>query len=149
MNNQNKETIMEENHRPESETTQSTRQPLEPQAAPVELNNKDEHTWAMACHLSALVGFFIPFGAIIGPFVIWLIKKDEMPLVEVHGKKSLNFQLTLLIAYVVCFMLMFVVIGVILLPLVAIFSFIMVVIAAVKTNDGKEFSYPMTINFIK
>ncbi|MGB1293759.1 MAG: DUF4870 domain-containing protein, partial [Pseudoalteromonas sp.] len=103
----------------------------------------------MLCHLSALAGFIIPMGSVIGPLVVWLIKKEDMPLVAEHGRKSLNFQITMLIAYIVCFILMIVAIGAILLPIVAIFSFIMVVIGAIKTNDGKPFNYPFSINLIK
>ena len=118
------------------------------QVEPV-VTTKDERMWAMLCHLSALTGFVVPMGSVIGPLIVWLIKKDEMPLVAEHGRKSLNFQITMLIAYIVCFILMFAVIGVILLPLVAIFSFIMVVVGAIKTNDGKEFNYPLSLNLIK
>ncbi|MBB1332249.1 MULTISPECIES: DUF4870 domain-containing protein [Pseudoalteromonas] len=113
------------------------------------ITSKDERMWAMLCHLSALAGFIIPMGSIIGPLIVWLIKKDEMPLVAEHGRKSLNFQITMFIAYIVCLILMFAVIGVILLPIVAIFSFIMVVIGAIKTNDGKEFNYPFSLQLIK
>ena len=118
------------------------------QVEPV-IMSKDERMWAMLCHLSALAGFIIPMGSIIGPLIVWLIKKDEMPLVAEHGRKSLNFQITMFIAYIVCLILMFAVIGVILLPIVAIFSFIMVVIGAIKTNDGKEFNYPFSLQLIK
>lgn len=111
--------------------------------------NKDDRTWAMLCHLSAVAGFVIPFGSILGPLVVWLIKKDEMPIVDLHGKKSLNFQITMAIAYFVCFLLVFAVIGLVLLPLVAIFSFIMVVLASIKANEGKEFNYPFSLNLIK
>ncbi|WP_462180971.1 DUF4870 domain-containing protein [Pseudoalteromonas gelatinilytica] len=111
--------------------------------------DKEQRTWAMFCHLSALAGLLFPFGSVIGPLIVWLVKKEEMPLVAEHGRKSLNFQLTMMIAYIVCFMLMFVVVGVILLPLVALFSLIMVVISAIKANDGKEVKYPMAIEFIK
>ena len=111
--------------------------------------DKEQRTWAMFCHLSALAGFLFPFGSVIGPLIVWLVKKEEMPLVAEHGRKSLNFQLTMMIAYIVCFMLMFVVVGVILLPLVALFSLIMVVVSAIKANDGKEVKYPMAIEFIK
>ncbi|MCQ8879639.1 DUF4870 domain-containing protein [Pseudoalteromonas shioyasakiensis] len=111
--------------------------------------DKEQRTWAMLCHLSALAGFIVPMGSIIGPLIVWLIKKDEMPIVNEHGKKSLNFQITMLIAYIVCFILMFVAIGVILLPIVAVFSFIMVVVGAIKANDGKEFNYPISLNLIK
>lgn len=111
--------------------------------------DKDQRTWAMFCHLSALAGLLFPFGSVIGPLIVWLVKKEEMPLVAEHGRKSLNFQLTMMIAYIVCFMLMFVVVGVILLPLVALFSLIMVIVSAIKANDGKEVNYPMAIEFIK
>lgn len=115
----------------------------------VQVINKDDRTWAMLCHLSALAGFIVPFGSVLGPLIIWLIKKDEMPAVAIHGKKALNFQITMAIAYFVCFLLVFAVIGLILLPIVAIFSFVMVVIASVKANDGKEFNYPLSLNLIK
>ncbi len=111
--------------------------------------DKEQRTWAMFCHLSALAGLLIPFGSVIGPLIVWLVKKEEMPLVAEHGRKSLNFQLTMMIAYIVCFILMFVVVGVILLPLVALFSLIMVIVSAIKANDGKEVNYPMAIEFIK
>ncbi len=99
--------------------------------------------------LKCLSRIAFPFGSVIGPLIVWLVKKEEMPLVAEHGRKSLNFQLTMMIAYIVCFMLMFVVVGVILLPLVALFSLIMVVVSAIKANDGKEVKYPMAIEFIK
>ena len=83
-----------------------------------------------------------------GPYK-WLIKKDEMPIVDEHGKKALNFQITMAIAYLVCFLLIFAVIGLILLPIVAIFSLVMVVIASIKANEGKEFNYPFSLNLIK
>ena len=111
--------------------------------------DNDQRTWAMFCHLRALAGLLFPFGSVIGPLIVWLVKKEEMPLVAEHGRKSLNFQLTMMIAYIVCFMLMFVVVGVILLPLVALFSLIMVVVSAIKANDGKEVKYPMAIELIK
>lgn len=118
------------------------------QVEPV-LVDKEQRTWAMLCHLSALAGFIIPMGSLIGPLVVWFVKKEEMPLVAEHGLKSINFQITMLIAYIICFILMFAVIGVILLPVVAIFSFIMVVVGAIKANDGKPFSYPFSLNLIK
>jgi len=111
--------------------------------------DKEQRTWAMLCHLSALAGFIIPMGSLIGPLVVWLVKKEEIPLVAEHGLKSINFQITMLIAYIICFILMFAVIGVILLPVVAIFSFVMVVVGAIKANDGKPFSYPFSLNLIK
>ena len=108
----------------------------------------DDNTMAMLCHLSALAGFVIPFGSILGPLILWLVKKDEMSIVDRHGRDSLNFQLTMLIAYIVCFVLIFAVVGIILLPLVALFSFIMVIVASIKAYEGKEFKYPLSFKFL-
>src|SRR5262245_54589856 len=64
--------------------------------------SKDERTWAMASHLSTLAGYLVvPFGNIIAPLVIWLIKKDTMPFVDDQAKEALNFQITLSIVAVV------------------------------------------------
>ncbi|WP_105201133.1 MULTISPECIES: DUF4870 domain-containing protein [unclassified Pseudoalteromonas] len=110
--------------------------------------SNDEKSMAMLCHLAALAGFIVPFGSILGPLIIWLVKKEEMPIVDRHGRESLNFQLTMLIAYIVCFILIFVAVGILLLPIVALFSFIMVIVASIKAYEGKEFSYPFTIKFL-
>ena len=55
----------------------------------------------MLCHLSSLAGSVIPFGNIVGPLVVWLIKKDEYAFVDDQGKESLNFQISITIYTVV------------------------------------------------
>jgi uncharacterized protein len=109
----------------------------------------EERNWAMACHLSALAGVSgIPFAHIFGPLVVWLIKKDQFPLVDDQGKESLNFQLSMTIYAMVAFVLCFVLIGIpILLGLIA-FDFIMVIIACVKAAEGEPFRYPLTLRLI-
>jgi len=89
---------------------------------------QDARMWAMFCHLAGLVGFVIPFGNIIGPLVIWILKKDEFPYVDEQGKEALNFGILLLIA-------------------LGLFGLIMIVIAAVKANSGEKFHYPLAIRF--
>ena len=74
--------------------------------------SKDDQNWAMACHLSALAGFLVPFGNIAGPLLVWLLKRAEIPLVDAHGKEALNFQITVSIAIAVCIPLMFILIGI-------------------------------------
>ncbi len=109
---------------------------------------KEERGLAMMCHLLSLTGFVIPFGTIIGPLVIWLVKKDESPAVDVAGRESLNFQLTLLIFYVIAFVLLFLAIGVCLLPVIAVLHIVFVIIATIKVNDGVQYRYPMTIRML-
>lgn len=124
--------------------------PQETPQVPAPKYSKDEQTLAMVCHLSALSGFVIPFGNVIGPLVVWLIKKDTMPLVDQHGKEALNFQITVMIAVFVCVLLMLVVIGVFLLFIVGIGALVLTVIAAVKVSNGEfDYKYPLTLRLIK
>ncbi len=112
--------------------------------------SKDDQNWAMACHLAALSGFVIPFGNLIGPLVVWLMKKDTMPLVDVHGKEALNFQITVSIAIFICLLLLFVIIGIFLLPVVAIGALVMTIIAGVKVANGQlDYKYPFALRLIK
>ena len=111
--------------------------------------DKDENMWAMFCHLSALIGFVIPFGNIIGPLIIWTLKKDEYPHVNDQGKEAINFQISVTIYILISVILIFVAIGIPLLIIIGIFSLIMTVIAAVNANDGNKYRYPFTIQFIK
>ncbi len=129
------------------DTTSTT--PQQMSSVPPPVNTKDQNTWAMLCHLSALAGFVIPLGNILGPLVIWLIKKDEFPLVADQGKEALNFQISMTIYYIVAAILIIVLIGILLLIGLALFSLIFTIIAMVKANEGTAYRYPMCIRFIK
>ena len=107
--------------------------------------DKDARTLGMLCHLLALTAFIgIPFGNIIGPLIIWAIKKDEHPFVDDQGKESLNFQITMTIAFIVGFLLVFVVIGIPFLIALGIFDLVMIIVASIKANDGVIYRYPLT-----
>jgi hypothetical protein len=108
-----------------------------------------DRTWDVLCHVSALAGFVIPFGNVIGPLIIWLIKKQELPSVDAHGKESLNFQLSVVIYMLVSLVLMLVLIGFFLMIAVAIGAIILVVIASIKAGNGELYRYPLSIRFIK
>jgi len=112
--------------------------------------SKDEQNWAMICHLSALAGFLIPFGNIVGPLIVWLIKRAEMPMVDVHGKEALNFQITVSIAMVICIVLMLVLIGFLLAFIVGLGALVLTVMAAVKVSNGDfGYRYPLAIRLLK
>jgi len=122
--------------------------PGAPQETPV-TENQEERTMGMLCHLLALAGYVFPFGNIIGPLVIWLMKKDQMPFVDNQGKESLNFEISVSIYGLVAFALSFVVIGIPLLIAVGVFAVVEIILASVKANQGIPFRYPLTIRFIK
>ena len=104
----------------------------------------------MLAHLTALSIFIgVPFGNIVGPLIIWLIKKDTMPLVDKHGKESLNFQITMTIAGLICIPLVFVIIGIFLAIALVIFNLVVVIIATVKTNNGEDYKYPFSLKLFK
>jgi uncharacterized protein len=111
--------------------------------------SKDAKMWAMLCHLSALSAFIIPFGSVLGPLIVWQIKKNEYPIVDDQGKEALNFQITTLIAAIISFVLIFVAIGIALLIAVGIASLVFTIIAAIKANNGETYRYPFTLRLIK
>lgn len=114
----------------------------------------DARQWGMFAHLSALVGFLIPFGNVIGPLVIWMMKKDQVPFVNDQGKEALNFQITVSLAVVAA-----VVVGVLsiciggvgffLLPAVGIAGAVMAAIGAMEANKGVAYRYPFALRLIK
>lgn len=119
----------------------------------------ESRIWATACHLSAFAWVLLPFvGHILAPLVIWLLKRNESPFLDMHGKAALNFQLSMTIY------LFFVMFVIVLLALQAtrialIFGFLLwfplqmfwlisVIIAVIRANDGKPHHYPLTFPFI-
>lgn len=103
----------------------------------------------MLAHLSALCGFIIPFGSILGPILVWQIKKHEIPAVIPHAKAVINFQISCLIYILVCIPLIFVLIGVPLMMIIGLGSLICVILGGIKANDGKPWNYPASIKFLK
>ena len=96
--------------------------------------------WATFCHLAAISGFVVtPLGFILGPLIIWLIKKDEFEFVNEQGKEALNFQISMLIYGIISLILCIIVIGLIFLLIWAILEIIFIIIASVKANNGEHY----------
>ena len=84
-----------------------------PPPAPQEESSREERQWALFGHLSALTGLFTGgVGNIVGPLVIWLVKKDSMPFASDQAKEALNFNITLLIVGVILFLITLVTFGI-------------------------------------
>ena len=111
--------------------------------------SKDARLWAMLAHISAIAGFVFPFGNIIGPLLIWILKKEEFPFVDDQGKEALNFQISITIYVLISIILVFVVIGIPILIILGLFALIMTIIGAINSYDGKAYRYPLTIRVIK
>lgn len=112
--------------------------------------DRDARNFAMLCHLASFVGFVgIPFGNIIGPLVVWLVKRDESPFIDYHGKQSLNFQISLTIYLIISAVLILVLVGLLLIIGLFFLGVITVIVGAVRAANGEEFSYPLTIRFLR
>jgi len=133
----------------------------------LKLPDTDEKSTAMFTHLASFASLIFPFGNIIGPLIIWSLRKDRSDFVNAHGKESINFEITYTI---VAFTLLTVtvysavasgikndppaiimsVIGYIFLMVgYWLFSVIAVIVGAVKASKGEYYRYPLRIRFIR
>ena len=102
----------------------------------------EEKTMAILSHILCLVAWFL------APLIIYLVKKDS-EYVQAHAKESLNFQLTMLIAWIVSFILLFIIIGAFLMFLLGIANLVLVIVATIRASENKMYRYPFSIKFIK
>jgi uncharacterized protein len=110
---------------------------------------RQSREWAMFLHLSVLLGTVAPVIGLAAPIVIWQMKKDQMPIVDVHGKNVVNWIISLLVYGAISIALTLVVIGIPLLIILATVSIIFPIIGGVKANNGEVWKYPMALQFIK
>ena len=118
-----------------------------PAVNPPQQMTRDSQNWATAAHLSAFIQF-IGVPSLIGPLLVWLMKRDEDPYVADQAKEALNFNLSFLIYSVVAGLLIFVLIGVVLLPIVLIAWFVLVIVAAMAASRGESYRYPLTMRLV-
>lgn len=114
------------------------------------------NTWAMLCHLCGLVGYLgNGIGNVIGPLLVWLIKKDEIPEVERHGKEALNFNISILLYGAILVVVTMASLGFAALLTVPagialfVFHLVCTIQAAIKANNGEDYEYPLTIRLVK
>ncbi|MBF7728730.1 DUF4870 domain-containing protein [Pseudomonas sp. N040] len=118
-------------------------QNLQPELSP------EVRQWAMFCHFAAFFGLIFPFGNLLGPLIVWQIKKDLHPFVDEQGKEALNFQISVALAAALCFLLMVVVIGFPLLALVSVAAVVLTAIAGIKANEGQAYRYPFSWRLLR
>lgn len=113
------------------------------------LSDSDARMWAMICHFAALAKYTgIPLANVLGPLVVWQIKKDQSAFVDDQGKEAVNFQISVTIYAVLAGLTFCIGIGIVLLPAVLIFDLVFLVIAGIKANQGELYRYPLSIRFI-
>ena len=107
-------------------------------------SSADDRNLALITHLSGIILSFIV------PLIIWLTHKDRTDKAWLNGqaKEALNFQITILIGYVICWILAFILIGALLLPLLWILNLVFCILAAVAVSKGENYRYPFALRLI-
>lgn len=112
--------------------------------------NPQERTWAAMCHVAAVGVFIVPtLGNVIGPLIVWLVKRESSAFVNDQGREAVNFQLSCVIYAVVSGLLSFAVVGIPLMVALAVFWVVEVIVASVNASNGNAHRYPLSIPFIK
>lgn len=117
--------------------------PSNPYQAATPLSPADEKLWALLVHLGGIFFNFLP--ALIG----YLVLKDRGPFVRQHTATALNFQITLVIAYVVGAVLSVIIVGLLVIFAAGIVNIVFSILAAVAANKGEYYQYPLAIKFVK
>ena len=114
------------------------------------ISNPDsgERNWAVLCHLSSLLAMITLGAGIIAPTVLWLIKKDESEFINEQGKEALNFSITVLLAWIACIPLTFIIVGFAMMGIVLVTWFIFAIIAALAASRGENYRYPFSLRLI-
>ncbi len=129
--------------------------PSPPQPEPPTMQSSDERLWALIGHLSAFSAFITGIGCILGPLIVWLIKRDTLPFAADQAKEALNFNITLAIAFaaLVLFSIITLGIGLLLAWPIGVVLFVgrvvLTIIAAIKANEGVAYRYPFTLRLVK
>lgn len=117
---------------------------------PNSMPSAEARHWALLCHYSAFAWFIAPMiGNVIGPLIVWQLKKDLDPFVDDQGREALNFQITFSLLLALCSVLAWLLIGFPLMALVSITALVLTIIAGLKANEGQRYRYPWTWRPVK
>lgn len=112
------------------------------------VSEKDKQ-YAMFIHLSQFAGLLIPLLGWVLPLILWQTKKNTSAFIDTNGKIVMNWIISSLIYGIICYLLVFLLIGFVLLPALGICSIIFIIIGSIKANNGEMWPYPLSIHFIK
>jgi uncharacterized Tic20 family protein len=111
--------------------------------------SKSTVNWAMLCHVAGLAMYIgIPFGNIIVPLIIWLLRKDSSSAVDAAGREALNFNISFTLYGIIAGLLCYVLIGFVLVPILVVAHIVLVIQATLKANKNEPVHYPLTLRFI-
>ena len=113
------------------------------------VSSPEERNWSMLLHLSALSGLIVPFANLIAPLVIWLMFRARSDMVDYHGKRAMNFQISMTIWTIIAGLFSIILIGLPFLIGLVIIWIIYEIVAAVRASRGDPPGYILSIGFFK
>lgn len=109
---------------------------------------KSEKDIGLLVYASSFAGYLVPLGSVLGPLIVWLMKREDSAFVDQCGRNCLNFKLSVLVYFVISAILAFVGIGFILLGILAVMDIICTIIGIIKASEGTVYRFPLTITFL-
>ena len=104
--------------------------------------SNDDKNIATITHIGGTVFSFVP------ALIVWILKKDENPYIEDQAKEALNFQITMVLAYMLAGVLSWILIGLIFFPIIWVLNIVFCIIAAISTSKGETYRYPFALRLI-
>ena len=114
-----------------------------------QVSSPEERNWSMLLHLSAFSGLIIPFANLIAPLVVWLMFRARSDMVDFHGKRALNFQISMTIYTLIAAIFSFILIGIPFLIGLTIIWIVYEIVAAVRASRGDPPGYIISIRFLR
>ena len=121
--------------------------------------SQNDKNYSSITHLSGFAGWFFPFGNILAPLVLWSVKKNESSFIDEHGKAAINFQLSIMLYVfllaILCIPIAIFTLGIGIIAIIigiipaVLLKIALIILASIKANNGEDYTYPFTINFIK
>lgn len=104
--------------------------------------SSDDKNIVVLTHLGGILFSFLP------GLIVWLLKKDDSPYIGENAREALNFQITLMIAYFISWILAFILIGFVLIGVLWLANIIFSIMAAVAASKGESYRYPFALRLI-
>ena len=111
--------------------------------------SSEERTWAWISHAGSILAVAVVGLGFLCPLVIMLTKGTESPFVRRHAAESLNFWISLYIYTIICFVLVFVLVGALLFVALGVFALAAIILATVRAANGEEYRYPLCIRLVR
>ena len=97
---------------------------------------------AVLTHLAGIFFSFVP------ALVVWILKKDDSAFIGTQAREALNFQITVVIAYMAAGVLAWILVGLLFFPIIWVGNLVLCLVAAIKVSKGEDYQYPLALRLI-